>query len=78
MRAFAHVAADPDLLSALLDSTGAAPSDLIDAVATDGFAGFIMDFLMQSDDRIRAFAAAEGIAPEDVARAHARLLGPIG
>lgn len=77
VRAFAYVAVDPDLLSALLASTGAAPSDLIAAAETEGFAGFILDFLMQSDDRIRAFAAGEGIAPEAVARAHARLLGPI-
>jgi len=78
LRAFAHVAADPELLSALLASTGAAPSDLVAAAQTPEFAAFILDFLMQSDERVLAFAASEGIAPEAVARAHARLLGFIG
>lgn len=75
MRAFAHVAADPELAAALLAAAGAAPSDLRAMARNPEFAGFILDFLLESDERILGFAAAEGTTPEAVHRARLRLDG---
>lgn len=75
LRAFAHVATDAELSAALLAATGAAPADLRAMAARPEFAGFILDFLLESDDRVLAFAAAEGLPPEAVQRARMRLEG---
>lgn len=73
LRAFAHVAADPELAEALLAATGATPASLRAIAARPEFAGFILDFLLETDARVLGFAAAEGIAPEAVQRARMRL-----
>lgn len=73
LRAFAHVAADPELAAALLSATGATPADLRVMARRPEFAGFILDFLLESDERVLGFAAAEGLAPEAVQRARMRL-----
>lgn len=75
LRAFVHVAADAELVAALLAAAGAAPSDLRAMARRPEFAGFILDFLLESDERLLGFAAAEGIAPEAVHRARLRLDG---
>lgn len=75
LQAFAHVAADPELAAALLASTGAAPADLRAIADRPEFAGFILDFLLETDARVLGFAAAAGITPEAVHRARMRLDG---
>lgn len=75
LRAFAFVAADDALVAALLDAAGASASDLRAMAQRPEFAGFILDFLLEADDRVLAFAAAEGISPEAVHRARWRLEG---
>ena len=73
LRAFSHVAADPELAAALLSAAGASPADLRAMARRPEFATFILDFLLESDERVLAFAAAEGIPPEAVQRARMRL-----
>lgn len=75
LRAFGHVAADPELAAALLATTGATPAGLRAMASRPEFAGFILDFLLESDERILGFAAAEGVTPEAVQRARLRLDG---
>lgn len=75
LRAFAHVAADTELVAALLAATGAAASDLRVMARQPEFAGFILDFLLESDERVLGFAQAAGVTPEAVHRARLRLDG---
>ena len=40
------------------------------------FALFLLDFLLESDQRVLAFAEAEGVAPDRIMAARAALSGP--
>lgn len=75
LSAFAFIAADDELVAGLLNAGGASASDLRAMAQRPEFAGFILDFLLEADDRVLAFAAAEGISPEAVQRARWRLEG---
>lgn len=75
-RAFGFIAADEDLTGALLAASGADPQGLRRMAASPAFAGFLLDFLLEDDARVMAFAEAERIRPESVLAARAALDGP--
>lgn len=71
----AHIAGDPDLISALLDQAGADASAIREIAARPEFAIFVLDFLMEEDQRLLGFSAASGIAVLRVQMARAVLGG---
>lgn len=75
--ALIFLAGRPELLEACLAQSGLGPSELLARAEEPEFLGFVLDFLLQSDDWVRDFAATAGIRPEEVARARATLEGDI-
>lgn len=75
LQALAFVAADEDLLGALLAQTGLSPQDLRRRAGAPELLASVADFLMAEDARVLAFAAAAGVKPEMVARMRAALPG---
>ena len=63
---FNHIAGDSDLISALLHQAGADVAALREMAARPEFLVFVLDFLMESDERLLGFTAAEGLAPQRV------------
>lgn len=65
-----HLAADPDLMGALVTETGMSPGDLRGAARDqgDGFAAALVDFICASDDRLIEFAARSEWRETDVER----------
>lgn len=76
LRALPHIAADDELVEALLAMTGLRPQDLRQAVSDPGFALSLLDFLLEDDQRVLRFAQAAGIRPEEVMSARIALAGP--
>lgn len=75
--ALLFILADQELTETLMGVTGATAAGLRQMVGSEGLALACLDIVMQSDDRVLAFAHAEGLAPEAVTRAHAVLGGPV-
>lgn len=74
-RALGWMAGDADLLGRFLALSGAAPADLRPRAADPEFLGFVLDFLLADEAALVAFAAAEGVRPDQVSRARAALPG---
>ena len=72
---FSHIAADAELIEALLAQSGSDVAGLRAMAARPEFAVFVLDFLLEQDQRVLDFAASAGIRPERVARARAVLGG---
>ena len=75
VNALGWLAQDGERLERFLSLAGLAPDTLRQAAATPGFLAGVLAHLMSDESLLLAFAANEGLAPEDVARA-ARLLDP--
>lgn len=75
LRALAWLVADEDILPVFLNATGANADDLRARAADPDFLAAVLDFVLLEDDWVLGFAAAEGIAPEQVLRARAGLPG---
>jgi hypothetical protein len=75
LQALAHLAGDPDLLGAFLGATGADLAGLRAGARDPAFLGAVLDFLLQEDARVLAFAAAAGVPPTLPAQARAALPG---
>ena len=69
------LAGDAELARGFLDAGGLAADDLRARAAEPEFLGFVLEFLLASDDTVLAFAAAAGVLPQAVARARAVLAG---
>ena len=72
---FGHIAADGELVMALLAQSGSDAAGLRDMAARTEFAVFVLDFLLEHDQRVLDFAAQAGIRPERVQMARAVLGG---
>lgn len=72
---FSHIAGDADLIQALLAQSGSDVAGLRAMAARPEFAVFVLDFLLEQDQRVLDFAAAAGIRPERVQMARAVLGG---
>ena len=67
--------AEAELLDAFAAETGADPGALRAAAGDPAFLGAVLDFVMGRDEWVTGAAAAQGMAPEAVARARAALPG---
>ena len=75
LQALSHIAADEDLFGAFLGQAGTDAADIRDRATDPEFLGFVLDFLLQDDERVLGFAGAQGMAPEQVAQARQALPG---
>lgn len=75
LEALAWLAGDGDLLGGFVAATGIAPGDLAGRAGDAAVLAAVLDFVLQSDDRVLGFARAAGVPPEDVAAAQAVLAG---
>ncbi len=74
--ALAFLAADPDRLARFLSVTGLGPHSLRQAAAQPGFLASVLDYLAADEPLLVAFAADQGIAPENILLARNSLGGP--
>ena len=72
---FSHIAADAELIEALLAQSGSDVAGLRAMASRPEFAVFVLDFLLEQDQRVLDFAQAAGLRPERVAMARAVLGG---
>lgn len=70
-----HIATEPDLIMAMMDQAGADAGSIRQMAARPEFAVFVLDFLMENDERLLGFANARAIRPERVQMARAILGG---
>lgn len=75
-KALGYIAADTGLTGALLAASGAGPEALRAMAEAPEFAVFVLEFLLDDDDRVLGFATAEGLRPDSVLSARAALEGP--
>lgn len=68
--------ARPDRLVDLAAASGLALGDLPGLVDDPAFLGFVLDFVLASDETVLDFAAHAGLRPEEPALAQATLAGP--
>ena len=71
--ALPFIASDGELVGAMLAASGLAPGDLRQAADRPEFGLFLLDFILQDDGRVLAFAADQAIRPEVVLQARALL-----
>ena len=69
------LAGRPDDLGRLLAESGLGPADLRARADDPVLLGFVLDFVLADEARLRAFAEAEGVAPDAPLRARAALPG---
>lgn len=74
--ALAFIAADPDRAEAFLFSSGATADQLRTLAQQPDFAGFILDFMLQSDAHLIEFQHDFGVSPAQVHTARHLLSGP--
>jgi 2-hydroxychromene-2-carboxylate isomerase len=74
-RALAWLAADPDLLGAMMAAAGLSPEALRRRAGDPELLGFVLDFVLEDDARVLAVAAEAGVRPERLAVARAALPG---
>lgn len=65
----------PEAMAGFLASSGLAPDDLRDRVGDPEFIGFVIEFVMSSDEMVLDFAAESGLDPTAPGRARAALPG---
>ena len=70
------LANEPDMLSRFLALSGLSPHDLRSAMNDTGFHAGLLDFIMQHEPSLVAFAASSGYSPEQIAAAWNRISGP--
>lgn len=75
LMALAHLAGDQDMLHRFLGESGMGADDLRQAAGDPGTLGGILDFILNDEARVLAFAAAAGLAPDEPLRARHILPG---
>ena len=75
LEALAWVAGDGDLLAGFVAASGIAPAALSARLEESEVQAAVLDFVLQADARVLAFARRAGVAPGDVAMAQAVLAG---
>ncbi len=69
------LAGQPEALARFLNVSGLDPAEVRDRASDPEFLGFVLEFLLGSDEMILAFAAGAGLGPADPARARLALAG---
>ncbi|MBL8791815.1 MAG: DUF3572 domain-containing protein [Rhizobiales bacterium] len=75
LKLLGFLASDPDLIGRFMALTGLSPNDLRQSLADPAFQAGVLDFALQDESLLLAFAANAGIRPESVMRARSRLPG---
>lgn len=71
--ALGYLAADPEHLERFLSLSGLDPADLRRAAASPGFFAGVLDFILEDESLLLAFAADHGINPAAIVRARSHL-----
>ena len=77
LKALGYLAADEDQLEAFLEATGLLAGDLRAGATDSAFLAGVLDYFLQNEALLVAFAAAEELAPETIVRARQRLPGAL-
>ena len=77
LKALGYLAADEGLLEPFLGATGLALGDLRAGAADTAFLAGILDYFLQNEALLLAFAGASELAPETIVRARQRLPGAL-
>jgi hypothetical protein len=75
LKYMAYLASDSDRLMRFCDISGMGPRDLQDRLLEPDFQAFLLDFLLQDESELLAFAAEQNLRPETIVRARAALPG---
>jgi hypothetical protein len=67
----------PEALDAFLGHSGLAHGSLRGRAQDPEFLGFVLEFVLGTDERVLDFARSAGLRPEDAARARAALGGDL-
>lgn len=71
--ALVFIAAETETLSRFLELTGIDPGDVRAAAQDQRFLLAVLDFLMADEPLLLAFAASDGLKPENIVAAHRKL-----
>lgn len=74
--ALGYLAADAQHLERFLSLSGLDPADLRQAAAAPGFFAGLLDFILEDESLLLAFAADHGINPTEILRARSHLAQP--
>lgn len=77
LNALAYLAGDEDWLNHFLSATGMDLGDLKAGAGDIGFLAGLMDYFLQNEALLLAFAASEELAPETIVRARQYLPGAL-
>jgi hypothetical protein len=77
LKALGYLAADENLLEPFLGATGLTLGDLRAGAADTAFLAGILDYFLQNEALLLAFAGASELAPETIVRARQRLPGAL-
>ena len=77
LKALGYLAADDALLEQFLGVTGLVVGDLRAGATDSAFLAGILDYFLQNEALLLAFAASEELAPETIVRARQRLPGAL-
>jgi hypothetical protein len=77
LKALGYLAADEDLLEPFLGATGLVVDDLRTGATDSAFLAGVLDYFLQNEALLLAFAASEELAPETIVRARQRLPGAL-
>ena len=77
LKALAYLAGDEDWLNHFLNATGMDLGELKAGAADIGFLAGVLDYFLQNEALLLAFAASEELAPETIVRARQDLPGAI-
>ncbi len=77
LKALGYLAADAELLEPFMGATGVGAGDLRAGAADTAFLAGVLDYVLQNEALLVAFAASEELAPEIIVRARQRLPGAL-
>jgi hypothetical protein len=69
------LASDEDRLTTFCNLSGIGEAELKDRLTNPEFQGFLLDFLLQNETELLAFAAENDMKPEAIMQARAKLPG---
>ncbi|PLW77303.1 DUF3572 domain-containing protein [Cohaesibacter celericrescens] len=73
IKALGYLSSDTDLMGRFLSLSGLDTSDLRAVASEPSFLAAILDFILTDDSLVLAFTSNNGLAPEDVVIAKAKL-----
>ena len=77
LKALGYLAADEELLEPFLGATGLMAGDLRAGATDSAFLAGVLDYFLQNEALLLAFAGASELAPETIVRASQRLPGAL-